>query len=163
MWTWYQGGARGLVPVATSLTSRGPFVVRLKPCPVLLSRTGSLVICSVSLAWKYWLDTLLERCDLPSPSNRSLRRSNKATCYQVSLCELENKHLAKSIYFKTSVLKAELNSKNSAWNWFDYIQGIFSLGRFMSVHAAKSSRFCCDTSQRYKTVSKKSKLCGGMK
>lgn len=82
------------VPVTTSLTSRGPFVVRLKPCPVLLSRTGSLVICSVSLAWKYWLDTLLERCDLPSPSNLSLRRSNKATCYWIiSLCELKKSQL----------------------------------------------------------------------
>lgn len=93
------GKMQRLVPVTTSLTSRGPFVVRLKPCPVLLSRTGSLVICSVSLAWKYWLDTLLERCDLPSPSNLSLRRSNKATCYWIiSLCELKEsqpKHLRK--------------------------------------------------------------------
>lgn len=62
-----------------SLTSRGAVGVRMKPCPVLLSRTGSLVICSVSLAWKFWLDRLLERCDLPSPSNRSLRRSNGVT------------------------------------------------------------------------------------
>lgn len=60
------------VPVITSLTSRGGLVVRMKPCPVLLSSTGSLVICSDSLAWKFWLDRLLERCDLPSPSNRSL-------------------------------------------------------------------------------------------
>lgn len=129
--------------MATSLTSRGPFVVRLKPCPVLLSRTGSLVICSVSLAWKYWLDTLLERCDLPSPSNRSLRRSNKATCYQISLCELKKNHLAKSIDLKTSVLKAQLNSTTVAE--FDHTQGFFSL-RFMLAHAAKSSNVCCDTS-----------------
>lgn len=69
------------VPVAMSLTSRGAFVVRVKPCPVLLSRTGSLVICNVSLAWKFWLDRLLERCDLPSPSNRSLRKSDRVMGY----------------------------------------------------------------------------------
>lgn len=136
-------------------------MVRLKPCPVLLSRTGSLVICSVSLAWKYWLDTLLERCDLPSPSNRSLRRSNKATCYQISLCELKKKHLGKSIYCKTNFLKAEL--KRTILAEFNNIQGIFSLRRFMSAHAAKSTKFYCDTSHRHEAVSKKSKLCGGMK
>lgn len=41
------------VPVATALTSKGVFAVSVKPCPVLLSKTGSLVICSVNLAWKY--------------------------------------------------------------------------------------------------------------
>lgn len=61
----------------------------------------------------------------------------------------------------TRVLKAELNSTIVAE--FDNTQGIFQLRRFMSAHTAKSTKFCCDTSHRHEAVSKKSKLCGGMK
>lgn len=61
----------------------------------------------------------------------------------------------------TRVLKAELNRTIVAE--FDNTQGIFKLRRFMSAHTAKSTKFCCDTSHRHEAVSKKSKLCGGMK
>lgn len=51
MWTCSFARSTLHVPEATSLTSRGVFVVRANPCPVLRSSTGSLVICSDSLAW----------------------------------------------------------------------------------------------------------------